>query len=69
MPERIGNHVPAFRDSGPRSTATVLSLDGRWILPVTDVIEYRPNGWAYVRTPLGRFYADPAEITVYPQAM
>lgn len=54
---------------GPRSTATVLSLDGRWILPVTDVIEYRPNGWACVRTPLGRFYADPAEITVYPQAM
>ena len=48
------------------TTAVVLSLDQAWVLPVTEVIEYSSNGWVYVRTIRGRYYAHRDEITIYP---
>ena len=46
--------------------ALVVSVNGQWILPVTEVIDYSTNGFVYVRTPLGRYYAHRDEITIYP---
>ena len=49
------------------TTATVLSIDGRMILPVVEVIDYSErNAWVYVRTPRGRYYSHRDEITIYP---
>lgn len=47
--------------------ALVVSVNGQWVLPVTEVIEYSEgNAWVYVRTPRGRYYAHRDEITIYP---
>ena len=49
------------------TTGLVVSLDGEWLLPVIEVIDYSSNGWVYVRTIRGRYFAHRDEITIYPQ--
>ena len=49
-------------------TAVVVSLDGAWILPVLGVADYSDNGWVYIRTQRGRYFAHRVEITIYPRS-